>query len=76
MFGATINLVTRVTLRTVIFGTLKDDSLEINSLASNNCFSHRHDRNVFQTGVNTLSTMVNHFLSKNSKFCIVQILIK
>ena len=53
---------------TIIFGTLKDDSLKINSLALNNCFSHR---NIFQNGINTLSKMVNHFLSKSSKFCIV-----
>ena len=37
------------------------------SIASSNCFSHR---NVFQNGVNTLSKMVNHFLSKSSIFCI------
>ena len=40
---------------TVIFGTLKD-SLEINSLALNNCFNYY--RNVFQNGVNALSKMV------------------
>ena len=40
---------------TVIFGTLKDDSLQINSFALDNCFSYR---NVFQNGVNALSTMV------------------
>ena len=40
---------------TVIFGTLKDGCLEINSLALNNCFSYR---NVFQNGVNALSEMV------------------
>ena len=49
----------------VIFGTLKDDSLLINNLESNNCFSHG---NVFQNVVNTLSKMVNHFLSKSSVF--------
>ena len=48
----------------IMFGTLKDNSLLINSLASNNCFSHR---NIFQNGVNTLSKLVNHFLSKSSK---------
>ena len=52
MFGATFNLVTRVGL---IFGTLEDGSLEIISLALNNCFSYR---NVFQNGVNALSKMV------------------
>ena len=49
----------------VIFGTLKDDSLEINILALNNCFSHR---NIFQNGVNTLSKMVNHFCQKAQIF--------
>ena len=41
---------------------LKDDSLQINSLAFNNCFSYR---NVFQNGVNALSKMV----FKNPLFC-------
>ena len=49
---------------TVIFGTLKDGSLLINILASNNCFSYR---NIFQNGVNTLSKIGNTFLSKSSK---------
>ena len=49
----------------VIFRTLKDDSLWINILASNNCFSYR---NIFQNGVNTLSKLVNHFLSKAQNF--------
>ena len=51
--------------------TLKDNSLEINSLSLNNCFSYR---NVFQNGVNALSKMglKNNFLSKSSK---VQILL-
>ena len=34
---------------------MKDGSLKINSLALNNCFSHK---NVFQNGVNALSKMV------------------
>ena len=46
---------------------MKDDSLEINILASNKCL---YDRNVFQNGVNTFSKMVNHFLRKSSKICI------
>ena len=50
MFGATFNLVTLI----VIFGTLEDGRLEINSLALNNCFSYRND---FQNGVNALSKM-------------------
>ena len=37
MFGATFNLRVRTN---VIFGTLTDGSLEINSLALNNCFSY------------------------------------
>ena len=40
---------------TVIFETLKDGSLEINSLALNNCFSYRK---IFQNDVNALSNMV------------------
>ena len=57
--GATFNLVTcRIT---VIFGTMKDDSLLIDTLASNNCLSHR---NVFQNGVKTFSITVNHFCQK------------
>ena len=62
MFGYTCRTI-------VIFETLKDDSLQINSLASNNCFIHR---NIFQNGINTLSKMVNHFLSKRLKFYTVQ----
>ena len=52
---------------TVIFGTLKDGSLEINSLALNNCFSYR---NVFKNSAKALSKMVlkTRFLSKSSKF--------
>ena len=48
---------------TVIFGTLKDGSLLINTLASNTCFSYR---NMFQNGVD--------FLSKSSKFYLVRII--
>ena len=50
---------------TVIFGTLKDGSLLINTLASNICFSYR---NMFQNGVDALSKIVDAFLSKSSKF--------
>ena len=46
MFVATFNL---VTWTIVLFGTLKDGSLQIITLTSNNCFSYR---NVFQNGVN------------------------
>ena len=56
---------------TVILGTLKDDSLEINSLALNNCFSYR---NVFQNGVYALSKKAlknPFFLSKSSKFRVI-----
>ena len=45
---------------TVIFGTLRDGSFQINNLASNNCFSYR---NLFQNGVNALL--------KSSKFHVV-----
>ena len=56
---------------TVIFGTLKDGSLLINTLASNICFSYR---NMFQTGVDALSKIVDAFLSKSSKFYLVLII--
>ena len=49
---------------TVIFGTLKDGSLLINTLASNICFTYR---NMFQNGVNALSKIVDAFLSKKLK---------
>ena len=54
---------------TVIFGTLKDGSLLINTLASNICFS---SRNMFQNGVDALSKIVDAFLSKSSKFYLVR----
>ena len=56
---------------TVIFGTLKDGSLLINTLASNICFS---SGNIFQNGVDTLSKIVDAFLSKSSKFYLVRII--
>ena len=56
---------------TVIFGTLKDGSLLINTVASNICFSYR---NMFQNGVDALSKIVDAFLSKSSKFYLVQII--
>ena len=56
---------------TVIFGTLKDGSLLINTLASNICFSYR---NMFQKGVDALSKIVDAFLSKSSKFYPVRII--
>ena len=58
---------------TVIFGTLKDGSLLINTLASNICFSYR---NIFQNGVDALSKIVDVFLSKSSKFHLVRIIWK
>ena len=58
---------------TVIFGTLKDGSLLINTLASNICFSYR---NMFQNGVDALSKIVDAFLSKSSKFYLVRIIRK
>ena len=60
-------------LITVIFGTLKDGSLLINTLASNICFSYR---NMFQNGVDALSKIVDTFLSKSSKFYLVRIIRK
>ena len=56
---------------TVIFGTMKDGSLLINTLASNICFSYR---NMFQNGVDALSKIVDAFLSKSSKFYLVRII--
>ena len=56
---------------TVIFGTLKDGSLLINTLASNICFSYR---NMFQNGVDALSKIVDAFVSKSSKFHLVRII--
>ena len=56
---------------TVIFGTLKDESPLINTLASNICFSYR---NMFQNGVDALSKIVDAFLSKSSKFHLVRII--
>ena len=56
---------------TVIFGTLKDGSLLINTLASDICFSYR---NMFQNGVDALSKIVDAFLSKSSRFYLVRII--
>ena len=56
---------------TVIFGTLKDGSLLINTLASNICFSYR---NMFQNGVDALSKIADAFLSKSSKFYLIRII--
>ena len=56
---------------TIVFGTLKDGSLLINTLASNICFSYR---NMFQNGVDALSKIVDAFLSKCSKFYLVRII--
>ena len=68
------NFKLRFTCRiTVIFWTLKDGSLLINTLASNICFSYR---NLFQNGVDALSKIVDAFLSKNSKFYLVRIIRK
>ena len=58
---------------TIIFGTLKDGSLLINTLASNICFSYR---NMFQNGVDALSKIADAFLSKSSKFYLVRIIRK
>ena len=56
---------------TAIFGTLKDGSLLISTLALNICFSYR---NKFQNGVDALSKIVDAFLSKSSKFHLVRII--
>ena len=56
---------------TVIFGTLKDGSLLINTLVSNICFSYR---NMFQNGVDAFSKIVDAFLSKSSTFYLVRII--
>ena len=56
---------------TIIFGTLKDGSLLINTLASNICFSYR---NIFQNGVDALPKIVDTFLSKMSNFHLVRII--
>ena len=56
---------------TVIFGTMKDGSLLISTLASNICFSYRNN---FQNGVDALSKIVDAFLSKSSKFYLVRII--
>ena len=55
----------------VIFGTLKDGSLLINTLASNICFSYR---NICQNGVDALPKIVDAFLSKSSNFHLVRII--
>ena len=47
---------------------MKDDSLSINTLAMKNYVCHR---NIFQNGINTFAKIVNHFLPKSSKFCLV-----
>ena len=48
-----------------MFGKLKDDSLWINSIAWNNCISHR---NVFQNGINALSKWWTIFCQKAHNF--------
>ena len=61
MFGAIFDLVTRVSDYRYLEKKekkkkkLKNCSLQINSLASNNCFN---DKNVSQNGINALSKMV------------------
>ena len=56
---------------TVIVGTLKDGSLLINNLASNNCLSFRN----FQNGADDLSKIVDvFFLSKSSKLFMIRII--
>ena len=50
---------------TVIFGTRKDGSLLINTLASNICFTYR---NMFQNGVDALSKKLTPFCQKAQNF--------
>ena len=57
MFGAIFNLHGYTCRTTVMFGTLKDSSLEIKSLALNNCFSYK---NVSQNGVKSLISKSFH----------------
>ena len=57
-----VQLLTYSCQGSAISGKVKDGSLQINSLVSNNCFSYRH---VFQNGVNALSKMTNHFCQKS-----------
>ena len=65
------NILPSYTCRTaIIFGTKKDFSLSINTLASNNCLYHR---NLFQNGVNTFSNTVNHYLPKKVKSLYIDI---
>ena len=69
MFDATFSQVTHT--QAVVFGKMKDESLSISTLASNNCLCHK---NVFQNGVSAFSKTANHFLPKSSKFCIFRII--
>ena len=56
---------------TVIFGTLTDGSLLINTLASDIFLSYT---NIFQNGVDALPKIVDAFLSKSSNFHLVRII--
>ena len=58
---------------TVIFGTLKDGSRLVNTLASNTCFSYR---NMFQNGFDTLSKNYWRLFVKSAKFYLVRIIRK
>ena len=46
---------------TVIFSTLKDESLLSNTFASNNCFTYG---NIFQNGIDALSKIDDAFSAK------------
>ena len=54
MFGATFNLVTSVGVP-LFLNTVRYSSLEINSIALNNCFNYI---NVLQNGVNAFSKVI------------------
>ena len=60
----TLNLIGYMCGITVIFGALKDGSLLINILASNNCFSYR---NIFRNGVDALSKIGDAFFVEQLK---------
>ena len=56
----------------LIFGTLKDGSLQINGLPINNCFIYR---NVFQNDVNSLSKIVLKTKQKQKRFPVLKVTI-
>ena len=66
LVGSTMFCAAGYTCQTIIlFGTLKDSSLKINSLPLNNRFSYR---NVLQNGVNALFFKKESFFQKPQNF--------